>query len=118
MNYNTDGNLAALDAYLREQDELDQQDAAIEEAQEELSHNLFNAYFDDNQDVVNEVEDSLLHTDDIIDAMLDALRSNFTENGAALRTAYMKHVSDACTAIAQRFEDMGRIDDAYNHFKL
>ena len=54
---NTDGNTAALNAYQREQDVLDDQDNALLAAQQELSNDLFDGYFEGNMACVDWIDD-------------------------------------------------------------
>lgn len=113
-----DGNTAAINRHLREQDQLAAQDQQLEEATEKLADDLFEAYFDDNQDVVDEVFDSIVNTDDWITPMLDGLRQNFTSDGYALRSCYRQYIAKACESIAERCDDMDKIESYYRAFKL
>lgn len=92
---NTDGNLAALDAYLREQDALDEADRIYEEAKQELSDALYGAFYDGNPDVVLEVIDH-------------------TEQDQPSR----EEVEEACNAIAERYDDLEAVEYASISFKL
>lgn len=92
---NTDGNLAALNAYQREQDHLDDMDIGLEASQGELSDALFEAYYKSNQDVIDEVNDYL-------------------EDTEVTRTMLI----EACDYIASQYDSPDDIDMVYTAFKL
>lgn len=115
---NIDGNTAAINRKLREEDNLAAQEQQLEEAVEKLADDLFEAYFDDNSAVVDEVFDSIVNTDDIVTPLLDDLRANFTQDGYAMRTVYRKRIAQACEAIAGRCQDMEKVERYYREFGL
>ena len=117
MNYNTDGNLAALNAYQREQDALDEANRILEEAQQELADDLFDAYMSNNYSVIDEVDDSLTDTD-TMDDLIKQLRDNWTTDCMALRTAYMKVIGGTCEGIAGRCETLDEIEGFRRDFDL
>ena len=92
---NTDGNLAALNAYQREMDLLDDMDTALEIAQGELSDDLFEAYYKSNQDVIDEVKD-------------------YTEDAEVTRNLLI----EACDYIASQYDSPDDISMVYTAFKL
>jgi hypothetical protein len=109
---NTDGNTAALNRHQREQDQLAAQDQQLEEATEKLADDLFNAYFDDNEDVITEIDFILADRD-----FFKAMRDNFTQDGCALRTAFRRQVALACESMASG-RDMDSIERMYREYKL
>lgn len=109
-----DGNLAALRAYEREQDALDAADMALDEARQEFSNDLFDAYFGKNYAAIDEVDDSLTDTD-TMDNLLKKLRDNWTTDGMEFRTAYMKVVAETCDQIAKGADD---VDEFRREFGL
>jgi hypothetical protein len=50
--------------------------------------------------------------------MLDGLRQNFTSDGYALRSCYRQYIAKACESIAERCDDMDKIESYYRAFKL
>ena len=83
-----DGNTAALNAYQREQDALDDQDNALLAAQQELSNDLFDGYFEGNMACVDSVEDFLFDNIDVMNNLLKKMRESFMGRPADPRIAY------------------------------
>lgn len=119
MTIDTDGNLAALRAYEREQDLQDQADRALEEAKQSLADDLFDAYHEDNQDVILEVEDFLMN-EEHANTVLAALRNNLTRDGVALRTNYIKAVGQMLEDFVHNrgFDTLDEIEQFRSDFKL
>lgn len=97
---NTDGNLAALRTYERQQDAIAEGDAHLESLQQALADDLFDAYLSNNFAVIDEVDDALRGVD-TLDNMLKQLRDSWTRDGMALRAAYMKVIGAVCEDIAK-----------------
>ncbi len=122
---NTDGNLAALHQYEREQDALEAAGLNIEALQLSLSIDLFEAYVTKNHAVIDEVNDSLTDSD-VIDNLIDKLREAVTEEckrpemgrGCLLYSAYEKVVDEVCRDIAGRYTTGGEIEAARKEFEL
>lgn len=113
---NTDGNLAALNAHIREQDRLEGEELALESEQQELSDDLFDAYIMGNDAVIDEVNDALTDsqtTDNLIDQMRYAMAKECTKpvskRGADTYDAYMKIIAAVCDDIAERADSMAKI---------
>ncbi len=122
---NTDGNLAALRQYEREQDALEAADLNIEALQLSLAIDLFEAYATKNYAVIDEVNDSLTDTD-VTDNLINKLREAATKEckrpkmgrGCLLYSAYEKVVDLVCRDIAQRYTTEGEIEAAREGFEL
>lgn len=80
----------------RDADEAAELEDLIEAMQSQLSDDLFEAYFDENDDVVTEIDFVLSEP-----SFFKALRENFTADGVALRSAFRKQVALACDAVAK-----------------
>src|SRR5690554_5647829 len=104
MGCNTDGNLAALRTYEREQDALAADDQAHEAAISELADDLFDAYITGDADVVDEVDDWLrdyLWTERIRAAMVKECELPVMGRGGFMYKAGQAAISEACEAIAK-----------------
>ena len=95
-----DGNLAALRDYEREQDALDDQDEALRVAQQELSNDLFDGYFEGNSACVDWVDETILDDEDTTNNLLDKLRAQYMKPPADLRAAYSLIIIDVCDNLA------------------
>lgn len=89
----------------RAADEAAEMESRIEAMQAQLSDDLFEAYFDENDDVVTEIDFVLCEP-----SFFKALRDNFTADGVALRSAFRKQVALACDAVAKNFDTVQRIE--------
>ena len=116
MSYNTDGNLAALDAYLREQDELDQAEAALHAAQNELADGLFEAYFNGNTHVVDEINDML--TEEEYTYRLIELNREYFNRPIEYHDQYRELIIEVCNKIADRYETIDDVETASAAFRL
>ena len=97
---NTDGNLAALRAYEREQDALDDQDNALLKAQQELSNDLFDGYFEGNSACVDWIDETILDDEDTANNLLNKLRAQYPKPPADPRIAYKSAIGDVCDTLA------------------
>ena len=95
-----DGNLAALRAYQREQDALDDQDNALIRAQQELSDDLFDGYFEGNSACVDCIDDFMFDNIEVIDNLLDKMRKSFMGRPADPRIAYKSAIGEVCDTLA------------------
>ena len=95
-----DGNLAALNAYQREQDAIDDQDEALRVAQQELSNDLFDGYFEGNSACVDWIDEVILDDEDTANNLLDKLRAQYMKPPADLRAAYSLIIIDVCDNLA------------------
>lgn len=116
MKYNTDGNLAALRAYEREQDALDAADMALDEARQEFSNDLFDAYFGKNYAVIDEVEE-LAAEEDAINNLLKKLRDAYP-SASGVTCAYRDFIAAICDEIAERAEDFAAVDNHRRDYGL
>ena len=96
-----DGNLASLRAYEREQDALEDQDNALLKAQQELSNDLFDGYFEGNSACVDWIDEVILDDEDTANNLLDKMRAQYLKPLAAnMRTAYSIIIIDVCDYLA------------------
>jgi len=95
-----DGNLAALNAYQREQDALEDQDEALRVAQQELSNDLFDGYFEGNGACVDCVDETILDDEDTANNLLNKLRAQYMKPPTGLRAAYSLIIIDVCVTLA------------------
>ena len=105
MTYNTDGNLAALRAYEREQDALADADQAHEAAISELADGLFDAYITGDADVIDEVDDWLRDypwTERVRAAMVKECELPVMGRGGFMYKAGQAAISEACEYVAKR----------------
>ena len=97
---NTDGNTAALNAYQREQDVLDDQDNALLAAQQELSNDLFDGYFEGNMACVDWIDEVILDDEDTANNLLKALREKLMKPPSTLRDVYKAIIANICDELA------------------
>ena len=97
---NTDGNLAALRAYEREQDALDDQDSALLAAQQELSNDLFDGYFTGNGACVDWVDETILDEEDTANNLLNKFRERYLKGAHGMRAEYSLIIIDVCDTLA------------------
>ena len=95
-----DGNTAALNQYQREQDALDDQDEALRAAQQELSNDLFDGYFEGNSACVDWIDEVILDDEDTANNLLDKMRAQYLKPLAGLRAAYSLIIIDVCDTLA------------------
>ena len=95
-----DGNLAALNAYQREQDALDDQDEALRLAQQELSNDLFDGYFEGKSACVDWIDEVILDDEDTANNLLNKLRAQYMKPPTGLRAAYSLIIIDVCDTLA------------------
>lgn len=121
---NTDGNLAALNQYMKELDAAEAHDEYIEGMQLELADEMYDAYLTGNTDVIDEVND-LLEDPDKHDSMVSDMREAMSresklplnKRGSIIHTAYQNIISEACQEIAKRYkteDDMERMRREFN----
>jgi len=105
MTNNTDGNLAALNAHQREQDELAAADQAHEAAISELADDLFDAYITGDQDVIDEVDDWLRDypwTERVRAAMVKECELPVMGRGGFMYKMGQAAISEACEYVAKQ----------------
>src|SRR5690554_1419701 len=105
MGDNTDGNLAALRAYEREQDALAAADQAHEAAISELADDLFDAYILGDQDVIDEVDDWLRDypwTERVRAAMVKECELPVMGRGGFMYKMGQAAISEACEYVAKQ----------------
>ena len=95
-----DGNLASLRAYEREQDTLDDQDSALLAAQQELSNDLFDGYFEGNMACVDWIDDFMFDNIEVMNDLIDKMRESFMGKPADPRIAYKSAIGDVCDTLA------------------
>ena len=101
---NTDGNLAALRAYERQQDAIAEGDAHLESLQQALADDLFDAYLTENHDVIGEVDDFLADypwPDRMRAAMTKECERPVMGRGCIAYKALETAISEACEHIAK-----------------
>jgi len=96
----TDGNTTALNQYQREQDALEDQDEALRVAQQELSNDLFDGYFEGNSACVDWIDEVILDDEDTANNLLDKMRAQYLKPLAGLRAAYSLIIIDVCDTLA------------------
>ena len=97
----TDGNTAALNQYQREQDSLDDQDEALRVAQQELSNDLFDGYFEGNGACADWINEVILDDEDTANNLLEKMRAQYLKPLAAdMRTAYSLIIIAVCDYLA------------------
>ena len=107
----TDGNTAALNQYQREQDSLDDQDEALRVAQQELSNDLFDGYFEGNSACVDWIDEVILDDEDTANNLLDKMRAQYLKPLAAnMRTAYSIIIIDVCDYLAAQQKTLEDIE--------
>ena len=110
MSYNTDGNLAALAAYEREQDALAAADEALEQAQAGLSDGLFEAYFNGKENAVLEVNDQL--TEEQYPDRLIELNREYFNRPIEYHDQYREMIIEICDQIANGYDDIEEVERA------
>jgi hypothetical protein len=96
----TDGNTTALNQYQREQDALEDQDEALRVAQQELSNDLFDGYFEGKSACVDWIDEVILDDEDTANNLLDKMRAQYLKPLAGLRAAYSLIIIDVCDTLA------------------
>ncbi len=105
MGSSTDGNLAALRAYEREQDALAAAEHAHEAAISELADDLFDAYITGDADVIDEVDDWLRDypwTERVRAAMFKECELPVMGRGGFMYKLGQQAISEACEYVAKR----------------
>lgn len=115
MNYDVDGNLAALRVYEREQDELDRQDRALEDARSELAWDMVEAYFECNESMIEWVQDYVVdeHYEEIEAALRSAVTDPEYDIKAFWRELVVKVVEEDCET-----DDFDSIESARRGFGI
>ena len=116
MTYCTDGNLAALAAYEREQDALERADEELFDAQNELMDGLFEAYFNGNKHVIDEVNDTLTE-EEYTDRLIELNREYFNRP-IEYHDQYRELIIEVCSNIADRYETIDDVELASASFRL
>jgi len=116
---NTDGNLAALNAWQREQDAIEAGDLHLEKLQQELADDIYDAYITGNENAVNEVEDALTDTKTMANllgrlraAMEKECRKPVGDRGTDLYDTTWKLLDAVCLDIAKRSTTPDELDQA------
>jgi len=99
----------------RDADVAADSEARLTAQREQLADDLFDAYMSDNYTVIDEVDSRIQVDTDTVDNLLKKLRDNFTSNGMAMRSAYMKIVADVCETIANGYDN---VDQAFRDYEL
>lgn len=71
-----DGNLAALNAYLKEQDELEARDNFLEQERIDVGEQMFDAYFGGNQYAEEYVDETIMDREEFYEPLLRHLRKD------------------------------------------
>lgn len=113
--FNTDGNLAALRTYEREQDALQAADDYRQRLRQDLADDLFDKYVEGDEDIIMEVDERLLEMDEemffkLRRAMMKECRKPVSDRGSDIYEAYWKLIDAACLEMVDSVEDD---DDAY-----
>jgi hypothetical protein len=117
--YNTDGNLAALNAWQREQDEIEAGELHLEKLQQELADDIYDAYITGSENAVNEVEDALTDTQ-TMGNLLGRLRAAMEKEcqrpvmgrGGEVYDTYWRLLDAVCLDIAKRCTTPDELDQA------
>lgn len=102
---NTDGNLAALRAYEREQDALAAADQAHEDDISVLADDLFDAYIMGDSDIIAEVDDYLASypwTERVRAAMVKECELPVMGRGGFMYKMGQTAISEACEYVAKQ----------------
>ena len=122
MTYNTDGNLAALNAYQREQDAIADGEEYLERLQQELADDMFDAYVTGNSNVIDEVDDALASDERKIVLMRKAMTKECQRpvmgRGCELYETYWKLLDSVCLDIAKRCTTPDEFDKFRREFEL
>jgi len=104
MTYNTDGNLAALRQYEREQDAINMAEDMFEQELQNFVDSMTEAYVDGNQAVVEEINTRLVESENWTNYVHKALKAEFLKpvkmRGSHSYEALLEMVEDACKEIA------------------
>lgn len=119
---NTDGNLAALNAYQAEADEQASEELRLENARSQLAEDLFEAYICGNAEVVERINDSLYESETWAETLRTAMVTECNRpvmgRGCVIYKAVMTLMDDQCTAIAKRAKTRKEIAQIYCDFDL
>ena len=94
---------------------LDEQLPSLEPATILLENDLFDAYINSNGYVVDWIDDQI--QDDPCQ-LLKALRDNWTRDGVAMRTVYMKYIGKVCQRLAESMDSLEEIEKLYKDADL
>ena len=116
---NTDGNLAALNAWQRDQDAIEAGDLHLEKLQQELADDIYDAYITGNENAVNEVEDALTDAKTMAN-LLGRLRAAMEKEsqrpvmgrGCEVYDTYWRLLDAVCLDIAKRSTTPEKMDQA------
>lgn len=95
-------------------------DDALEAAQLEFSNDLFDAYMNGNDHVINEVDDYLIDDEDFFKMLRDNYepKSWVQDRGAKMHKAYMQFIGEVCDKIAKGYDSHDKLEQASIAFKL
>lgn len=114
MAYNVDGNMITLNRYQREQDALADGEEYLENLQQELADDMFDAYVTGNSNVIDEVDDALASDERMITWMRKAMAKECQRpvmgRGCELYDTYWKLLDSVCLDIAKRCETPDQFD--------
>ena len=99
----------------RDADVAADSEARLTAQREQLADDLFDAYMSENYTVIDEVDARITADTDSVENLLKKLRDNFTSNGMAMRSQYMKIVAEVCEAIASGYDN---VDQAFRDYDL
>lgn len=120
--HKSDGNLAALNAYQREQDAIADGEIHLERLQQELADDMFDAYVTNNGAVIDEVNDALASDERMIVLMRKAMTKECQRpvmgRGCELYDTYWKLLDSVCLDIAKRCTTPDEFDKFRREFEL
>jgi len=106
MTHNTDGNLASLRAYEREQDALADADQARDERRQEYADGLYDACLTGDREAMESMAEELQDGEPVAMSLMAAMAKEaerpITRRGSIIHKAVQTLLSDACEAIAKR----------------
>lgn len=94
---------------------LDEQEPSLEPATTILENDLFDGYMLKNGYVVDWVDEQIA---DQPEELLRLLRENFTFDGQAMRTVYMKYIAKVCQRLAESMDSLEEIEKLYKDADL
>lgn len=94
---------------------LDEQPPSLDAQHMQLENDLFDGYMLKNGYVIDWVDEQIA---DKPEDLLRALRENFTFDGQAMRTAYMKYIAKVCQKLAESMGSLEEIEKLYKDADL
>lgn len=99
----------------RTADEAADADQELENSRTAFAEALFEGYFNNNGAVIDWLDEEL---SDDPEMLLKVLRDNFTRDGQALHTVYMKHIAQLADRLAKAETTVKGIEVVCREYKL